>query len=76
MPSWKRVLSTLTLPLCLGNCGTASSDNACPPIAAYDRATMQQAAQDLAALPQDSPVVRMMEDYSVMRSQARLCKQP
>jgi len=76
MLSCKRVLSTLTLLLCLSSCGTASSDNTCPPVAAYDRATTQRAAQDLAALPQDSPVIRMIEDYSVMRSQARLCSQP
>jgi phage terminase large subunit-like protein len=71
----ERALSALTLLLCLGSCGTAPSD-ICPPVAAYDGAMMQRAAQDLAALPEDSPIVRMMEDYSVMRSQARLCTQP
>jgi hypothetical protein len=69
----KRALSVLTLPLWLANCATASSDT-CPPVATYDRATEQRAAQDLATLPSDSPIVRMMQDYSVMRAQARLCK--
>jgi phage terminase small subunit len=69
----KRALSALTLPLWLANCATASSDT-CPPVANYDRATEQRAAQDLTALPSDSPIVRMLQDYSVMRAQARLCK--
>jgi hypothetical protein len=76
MRNCKRALSALMLLLSLASCGTASSDDTCPPVAQYDRATEVRAAQDMASLPADSPLIRMMEDYSVMRAQSRLCKRP
>lgn len=59
--------------LSLASCATAASD-ACPPVVAYARAEEQQAAADLALLPPGSPLLRMLEDYAVLRAQSRLCR--
>jgi len=72
MRNCKRALIALTAPLLLASCKTANSD-ACPPVADYDVASERRAAQDLALLPADSPIARMLEDYAVMRRQSRAC---
>lgn len=46
----------------------------CPPVAEYPKAFQNRAADDLAALPADSPLRRMMDDYKRMRDQARACR--
>jgi hypothetical protein len=46
---------------------------ACPPVVEYSRDFQLQAADEVAALPDGSAIVEMMEDYAVMRAQARAC---
>jgi hypothetical protein len=47
----------------------------CPPVVEYSRELQAQAAEELAKLPNGSPVIEMTGDHVVMREQARLCFQ-
>lgn len=44
---------------------------ACPPVVEYSRAFQEQAAEELALLPERSAIAEMLSDYAVMRQQAR-----
>ena len=55
-----------------GCAGTISSG--CPPVPDYDRALRLHAAAELAMLPPRSALERMLDDYAVMRAQARACR--
>jgi len=46
---------------------------ACPPVVEYSREFQARAAEELASLPNGSTVIEMMNDYVVMRDQARAC---
>jgi hypothetical protein len=46
----------------------------CPPVRVYPDAYQERAADDLAYLPADSPIRRMMDDYKKMRDEARKCQ--
>jgi hypothetical protein len=39
----------------------------------YSRAFQDQAAEELALLPEGSAIAEMLSDYAVMRAQARVC---
>ncbi len=63
--------------LLLTGCAAVDSDPpavVCPPVVAYDQATMDRAAAELEALPPDSALAGMMADYVVMRDQTRACR--
>lgn len=60
-------------------CKTAGSDSvvvapACPPVVPYSREYLLRADAEVALLPNNSVLVEMLSDYSVMRDQARACK--
>jgi len=61
----------------LSGCATGASDvaslGACPPVVEYSRAFQEQAAEELALLPEGSAIAEMLSDYAVMREQARVC---
>ncbi len=46
----------------------------CSPVPDYPKAFQTQAANELAALPADAALRRMMDDYKKMRDQARACR--
>jgi hypothetical protein len=46
---------------------------ACPPVVAYSREFQARGALELTLLRDESAVVTMMQDYAVMREQARSC---
>ena len=46
----------------------------CPPVRDYPDAFQQRAAGELAALPADAALRRLVDDYRVMRQQARACR--
>jgi len=46
----------------------------CPALRHWSVVDQQNAAADLEALPQDSPVWGMMRDYATMREQGRACE--
>jgi hypothetical protein len=45
----------------------------CPPVVEYSKDFQLRAADEVAALPDGSAIVEMLEDYAVMRAQARAC---
>lgn len=70
----------LILCLALAGCATPSvapvvtvSAPACLPLTQYDPAEEKAMAAALAALPKDSPLVTMIEDYGRLRSADRAC---
>jgi len=75
---WKRRLAVLAIATSwLTGCATVGFEtggaSVCPPVVEYNRVAQAQAAEELALLPDGSPVVEMMGDYAVMREQARVC---
>ncbi len=52
----------------------ATTSNSCPPVPDYDRAFRLRAAAEVAMLPRDSALEQMLDDYAVMRDQARACR--
>lgn len=61
----------------LGGCATVSSDPplTCLPVPHYDLPLQERAADEIEALPQDAALIRLLEDYWVMRAQARACQE-
>jgi len=60
----------------LSACATVSSESAigvCPPVVEYSQAEQAQAADEIASLPQNAVIIGWLNDYSVMRDQARIC---
>ena len=45
----------------------------CPPVIEYSRAFQARGSLELTLLRDESAVVTMMQDYAVMREQARSC---
>lgn len=58
-------------------CATGSSDPACvcPPVKEYKQDFQTQLANEIEAAPQDAAFPVAMQDYAVMRAQARACKE-
>jgi hypothetical protein len=51
----------------------APANSSCPPVAAYDRDTLAQAAAEIEQLGPDSATARLIADYGVLRAQVRAC---
>ena len=75
--SRRRRVALVLATIWLSGCATVSSDvgghGACPPVVEYSREFQAQAAEELALLPEGSPIEQMLSDYAVMREQARAC---
>lgn len=65
----------LAILLLLSGCANSPPPfiNTCPAVPVYDRAFQQNAAQQLAALPANSPLVKMISDYLAMRRASEDC---
>jgi hypothetical protein len=46
----------------------------CPPVAKYSQSEQTQAADDVAALPEDSVLINWLADYSLLREQVQICR--
>jgi hypothetical protein len=46
----------------------------CPPVVEYSRTEQARAANEVGSLPEGAMVVRMLNDYAVLRDQARVCR--
>lgn len=74
---WMRrgiVLAGATISL--GGCATGSSDRsgiACVPVPEYRQEFLDRSAEEVERLRDGSLLVRMLEDYAVMRAQGREC---
>ena len=76
---WRRRLAVLAIATSwLTGCATAgfeaSGVAACPPVVEYSRDFQARAAEELASLSDGSTIAEMLNDYAVMREQARLCR--
>lgn len=57
-------------------CATVSSEavmGVCPPVVEYSQAKQVQAVDEIASLSQNAVIIGWLNDYSVMRDQARIC---
>lgn len=66
-----RHLPSIVLMALLGACAPAGSEPACFALVPYDGQTQRQAAEELAALPDGSPLARMIENYGDLRARLR-----
>ena len=68
-----RASGLLTTVLFLSACGAVSSDppQPAPTLVQYEQTTLDRVADDLALLPEDSPLHAMMADYAMVRDQIR-----
>jgi hypothetical protein len=62
----------LALALLAGGCGTSASR--CPRPIAYDDATLKKIEKAREALPKDSILLQVLEDYENERDDLRFCK--
>ena len=73
----QRLVALVIATSWLTGCATAGFEPggvaACPPVVEYSREFQARAAEELAVLPEGSAIVEMMNDYAVMRDQARVC---
>jgi hypothetical protein len=61
----------LAMPLLATGCGGGSQ---CPKPVAYDEATLREIQKALTALPRDSILHQVMDDYETERDDLRFCK--
>jgi creatinine amidohydrolase/Fe(II)-dependent formamide hydrolase-like protein len=74
MPVRTSVLAVATI--LFAGCARVGSDPVavvCLPVVEYSKDFQLRAADEVAALPDGSAIVEMLEDYAVMRAQARAC---
>ena len=45
----------------------------CPPVVDYSRVEQAQAADEIAAVPENARIVDWLADYAVLRAQVRAC---
>ena len=73
MRRWLAVLAIATS--WLTGCAAAGFESGgvavCPPVVEYSREFQEQAAEELALLPEGSAIAETLSDYAVMRQQAR-----
>ena len=62
----------LALALMAGGCGSSASK--CPKPVVYDEATLKKIQTARAALPRDSILLQLLEDYENERDDLRFCK--
>ena len=73
MRSWKRPIVGLVIGASLlAGCATGSSSS-CPPVKEYGKEELAAAAAAVEALPEGSPLIGLLADYSVLRAQVRAC---
>ncbi len=62
----------LALSLLVGGCGSSASK--CPRPIVYDEATLKKIEKAREALPRDSILLQVLEDYENERDDLRFCK--
>ena len=77
---WRLRLAALAIATSLlSGCATVGSETGgfgtCAPAVEYSRELRARATEELASLPHGSALGEMLADYTVMREQARLCRQ-
>ena len=69
-------VALLIAMLLLTGCAMGSSDARapCPPVVEYTAADQARAADEVETLPEGAVIVRMLNDYAMLRDQARACR--
>ncbi|WP_343081391.1 hypothetical protein [Ostreiculturibacter nitratireducens] len=67
------VIATSLLSGCATDGSDGSGPGACPPVVEYSREFHARAAEELDLLLEGSAIAEMLNDYAVMREQARIC---
>jgi hypothetical protein len=75
---WRRRLAGLTIAASwLGARATGGSEPpvvaVCPPVVEYSAEFRARMVEELELLPEGSAIIEMLDDYAVMRKQARAC---
>ena len=52
----------------------APANSSCPPVAVYDRNTLEKTAREIEQLGPNSATARLLADYGVLRAQVRACR--
>ena len=68
---YSALAAAIAVPLIVTGCGSTSQ---CPKPVAYDDATLREIQKALTALPRDSILHQVMEDYETERDDLRFCK--
>ena len=73
--STPRRVALVIATLLLAACARVGSEPGpvCPPVPEYSAAFQARAALEVEALPEGAALLVMMQDYAVMREQARAC---
>jgi len=73
--STPRRVGLLLATIWLSACARVGSEPGpiCPPVPEYSPAFQARAAEEVEALPEGAALLVMMQDYAVMREQARAC---
>ena len=66
-----RHLPSIALTALLGACAPVGSEPVCFALVPYSRSAQVQAAEELAALPAGTVLVRMIDDYGDLRARIR-----
>jgi hypothetical protein len=68
-------LKVLGLVLLVGGCVPSQTFvHVCPIVPTYSKAFEQQAGQELALLPPDAAITKMLSDYLAVRAEVRDCQ--
>jgi hypothetical protein len=68
------VLAFLSLAACASTAPPSPYVHVCPIVPTYSKEFDAKAADEFAALPADSNIAVMIEDYIAIRDEARACK--
>ena len=68
-------IATSLLAACAATSSEVRSTRVCPSLVAYGVEFRERAASEIDLLPDDSAIVEMLSDYSVMRDQVRACRE-
>lgn len=70
----RRRTAPLIALIALAGCAPAiTSSPTCPPVPAYPQPLLDRAADELELLPPASAIEGLLDDYGIMRRQARVC---
>ena len=67
------VIATSLLAACATTGSESGDARLCPSLVDYATDVRERAAGEIALLPENSAIVEMLSDYSVMREQVRAC---